>query len=65
MSKVYLYARKNEVFWGNGTGLKLSCGKKAPGDNKAKQWSDCLHKGYSQFKVNIQEGVAGKESKES
>lgn len=34
-------------------------------DKKASQWSEYLPKDCSEFKVHVQEGVAGKESKDS
>lgn len=39
--------------------------KKKKNDKKASQWSEYLPKGCSEFKVHVQEGVAGKESKDS
>lgn len=34
-------------------------------DKKEKQWSQYVPQGCSEFKIHVQEGVAGKESKES
>lgn len=45
--------------------IKLICGREKKRRYKAKRWSECLQKGYSEFKVHIQEGVVGKESKDS
>lgn len=64
MLKAYLYEKTLGAFGKNAKGMKLICGGKKR-RFKAKQWSECLHKGYSEFKVHIQEGVAGKESKDS
>lgn len=60
-----LKKKKNEDFGGIWNRIKTHLRKKTLRDNKVKQWSEYLHKGYSEFKVHTQEGVAGKESKES